>query len=33
MIAEESGHDIQNEQPDLVVQAIRRVVASANSSR
>ena len=29
MIADESGHDIQNEQPDLVVQAIRRVVIQA----
>jgi pimeloyl-ACP methyl ester carboxylesterase len=33
IIAEESGHDIQNEQPDVVVQAIRRVIESANSSR
>ncbi len=32
MIAGESGHDIQNE-PDLVVQAIRRVIALADSSR
>jgi pimeloyl-ACP methyl ester carboxylesterase len=29
IVAAESGHDIQNEQPDLVIDSIRRVVAAA----
>ena len=29
IIAEQSGHYVQNDQPDLVVQAIRQVVEAA----